>query len=70
MANQYGENKFVAGVPTFGMMRKSYTSPTLLEYGNVAKLTQGNNGSTMDSVNGSMNALSAPRDRNAPAKMR
>ena len=72
MAHQYSNHIFEAGEPDLGTLRKNYTSPALLEYGNVAKLTRGSSGSMTDG--GGMGAmdgnLSAPRDRNAPAKMR
>lgn len=59
-----------ADVVVISTTRKAYVSPSLLEYGNVAKLTQTGTGSITD-MNGnmSMNAFSAPGS-SGPAKMR
>ena len=46
---------------------KAYAAPHLLEYGSVAKLTQGSSGSTSDGTLG-QNLRRSPKD--APAKMR
>lgn len=56
-----------------GMERKTYTSPHLMEYGSVAKLTRGNNGSLTDAgdtMNVTMMKALAPASNNAPKKRR
>jgi hypothetical protein len=48
--------------------RKAYAAPHLLEYGSVAKLTQGTTGSGTDTAMTQVGTRRSPKD--APAKMR
>lgn len=53
------------------MERKSYATPTLFNYGNVAKLTHGTGGSKGDAGGAMTRAgLRAPDDASSPKKMR